>query len=268
MKAGANNNAAICPTNSQVGYALISMGAAYFGVPIFNLGASGHHPAVFGFTFLGAVVRLVPTVRAGDYGITMDSGAVSQGAKIAGATITLWGIPQDPANDPYRVAPGGQLTCVVLPTCFGGGAVNTDPPTPFLSLPTSCAAEPLRFDLLVDGWQSQGDFTERSITADENDVPFALTGCDRLPFNAGAEVKATSGVADSPSGLDVELSVTQNRVPDGLAAAHVKDVEMVLPDGLTVSPSSAAGLGACSSAQIDLASEGPHDCPRSSKLGT
>src|SRR5206468_8429733 len=40
------------------------------------------------------------------------------------------------------------------------------------------------------------------------------------------------------------------------------------PEGMTVSPSSAAGLGACSEAQVDLASINAPECPGSSKLGT
>ena len=43
---------------------------------------------------------------------------------------------------------------------------------------------------------------------------------------------------------------------------------MVLPEGMSVSPSSAAGLGACSSEQIGVGNDLAPSCPRSSKLGT
>ncbi len=48
----------------------------------------------------------------------------------------------------------------------------------------------------------------------------------------------------------------------------MKNAVVTLPAGMTVNPSSANGLGACSPAQVDLSGQEPAGCPEASKVGT
>jgi hypothetical protein len=267
LKVLANGNAAACPVDSQVGVAeTFTAGPA----PIYNLIVPTGSPAAFAFTAIGVVVKLVPQLRSDNYAVTMDSGAISQALPLAGTEVTLWGVPADPAHDPqrYELRPGEFFPSTPTST--------TAPRVPFLSLPTSCGPE--TFTASLDGWNSIGQFTTRSFSDDFDGVPLALTGCDRLPFEPTIEARPTTNVADAPSGLDVKLTVPQNTDPDGLAAAHLKGASVVLPAGMTVNPSSANGLGACSPAEIGLQTPvgqpkaifngADATCPNASKLGT
>ena len=95
--------------------------------------------------------------------------------------------------------------------------------------------------------------TTQSFSSDLNGVPFVTTGCDRLPFDPSIHLTPTTRAADAPTGLDADLTVPQSDAPDALATAHVKDVTVTLPAGTSISPSAAAGLEACTDAQIGLA---------------
>jgi hypothetical protein len=105
-----------------------------------------------------------------------------------------------------------------------------------------------------------------------------ITGCDKVKFEPELEARPTTNVADSPSGLDVDITMPQNEDPDELATAHLRDASVTLPEGLTVNPSSANGLGACSPEQMGLTTavgdSNPHfnkaavECPSSSAIGT
>ena len=64
--------------------------------------------------------------------------------------------------------------------------------------------------------------------------------------------RPTTNVGDSPTGFEFGLKLPQNEDPYGLAEAHLRDLRVLLPEGLTVNPASADGLGACSPQQIGL----------------
>jgi hypothetical protein len=283
MKGGDSGNTAVCPVGSQVGFARVFGGdQGEFNLPVFNVERPDDAPALFAFNVLGVVVKLKPTVRAGDYGISVDSGVIASAAQISGADVTLWGVPADPANDPLRVPSGGKFLCFSPGFCFlfdaNGNVVSSpgdphplasqDERKPLLTLPTSCPGTAETVTARLDGWRTVGNPVSRSVSTDLNDVPLVNTGCERLAFAPSITSTPTSRATDAPSGVDVDLRVPQSDSPDGLATAHVKDVTMLLPKGMSVSPSSARGLGACSPAQIALNTTDAPTCPRSSKLGT
>ncbi|MES1193567.1 MAG: hypothetical protein ABUM26_04530, partial [Solirubrobacterales bacterium] len=64
---------------------------------------------------------------------------------------------------------------------------------------------------------------------------------------------------DSPQTLDN---------PNGLASAQLRNVKVTLPEGMTINPGSADGLGACSDAQLGLTNADEPSCPNSAKIGT
>ncbi|HYJ21227.1 MAG TPA: hypothetical protein VEW07_04290, partial [Solirubrobacterales bacterium] len=126
--------------------------------------------------------------------------------------------------------------------------------------------------LRVNSWPNPGVVKSYDTTSPET------TGCNELDFNPTIEARPTTNLADSPSGLEFDLEIPQNDAPNGVATAHLKDAVVTLPQGLTVNPSSANGLDACSPAQIGLTTpvgqadasfnKNPNACPDGSKLGT
>jgi hypothetical protein len=89
-----------------------------------------------------------------------------------------------------------------------------------------------------------------------------------LPFNAHMLLAPVSTASDSPTGLDVTLSIEQTGGVEELAAADLKDSTVTLPVGMTLDPSAANGLEACTEEEFGLHTEAQPNCPAASAVGT
>jgi hypothetical protein len=258
--------------------------------------------ALLGFNYLNAIFYIsAELVRddsvPGRYRVRVSSINTPQAIPLRGADTVVWGVPADPDLDIVRgwgPAQDNHITAVDGTFRYSGSACaspssageSTCPPTqdfsvpgpprPFFTLPTSCVGfdgapgTPIRTDITVTSWQGSEDstsFLSHDLTTPVPN-PQPITGCAALDtgFRPTLKARPTTNVADSPTGLEVELTIPQNDDPDGLSTAHLRDTTVTLPEGLVVNPSSANGLGACSPAQIDLGSEDPAVCPDASKL--
>jgi hypothetical protein len=249
-----------CPVASQVGTAVLDDTTPNpVRQAVYNMEHDPDTPGLFALTHMGAAVFIIPHVRPGDYGISAVSARISQAKQISAIDLTLWGIPADPSHDQYR-------SYVGIGASFG--APSPDSRRPFMTNPTSCPSAPVATTISVDSWQNPGVFLSKTLTEDFDGTPFIAEGCDRLSFDPSISVQPLSHVADAPTGLAVDLRVPQNQAPDGLATAHVKTVMVTLPKGMSVSPSSAAGLGACSPEQVQLGTDADPTCPASSRIGS
>jgi DNA-binding beta-propeller fold protein YncE len=207
----------------------------------------------------------------GDYAVTAEAQNNSTATGITGVSLHLWGVPAAPSHDGQRcprfIEEEHQLVCPE-PHASGIAAV------PLLSDPTSCGG-PLRTTFSFDSYQAPGLFDLHSI-----ETP-PITGCNQLEFSPTLEARPTTTVADSPSGLAVDLHIPQKPMiedPAGKDEANLRDTVVALPPGIAVNPSAANGLEACSPAQIGLASPAaqtpitftgdPPACPDASKIGT
>ena len=245
----------LCPVAAQIGVARVQQSADETPtlLPIYNIQRSQGVPGLFGFNFLGVPVFIKAQVRPGDYGISALSAQISQAHPIFSADITLWGVPGDTRHDPERFDPNLGLSCAdILALGLGLPCPTAPPATPFLSMPTSCSDAPSTTTISTDFWQDPGNFSKDSLTTDVDGTPLVTSGCDKLDFRPTASVQPLSHTVDAPTGLDVNIHVPQNDSPTGLATAHVRKVSVVLPQGMSVSPSSAAGLGACSPEQVKI----------------
>jgi hypothetical protein len=82
-------------------------------------------------------------------------------------------------------------------------------------------------------------------------------------------VQPESSTADSPTGLAVDLKIPQQEEsPEALATADLKKATITLPAGVTVNPSAADGLQACSPAQIGIENASEPSCPNAAKIGS
>jgi hypothetical protein len=163
-------------------------------------------------------------------------------------------------------------------TFFGSPAAKNatgNAPVAFFTNPSQCGGQALATVVHMDSWQHPGSVKPDGTPdlADPNwvtttDTSPPVTGCNKLQFEPSVTVKPDSSSADSPAGLDVEIKVPQSTDPGTLATPPLKKGVVVLPAGVSVNPSAADGLGACSPAQIDLDSVSAPRCPESSKVGT
>jgi hypothetical protein len=238
-----------CPRSAQVGTTSLTFSGVTPTFPVFNMKAPPGVPAEFGF-FVGTGVHLVASVRSGsDYGINITVKDLPQTIPWTGTAVTLWGVPADPGHDGDRGGP-------------------TDAPrTPFLTNPSACSAPNVAI-AHADSWQATGVFDTAQAANHDSSGQVGITGCERLRFAPQITARPTVRTAGSPAGFSVNLRVPQTENPDGLAEATLDRAVVTLPAGVSVSPSSADGLGACSPAQIRLNDGTLPDCPDSSKIGT
>ncbi len=281
-----------CPIGAQVGYIVIRGNIGTLTVSLYNLVPPANAPALFGFNLSGTIVTITGNVRnGGDYGITVLSPNIPTSVPVDGFTLTFWGTPADPSHDFQRCkllmieeagSPPQPIVCNGAPGTPTGP--NSDPvqPTAFLTLPGQCTAPGVGMlsTLQVDSWHDPGVWLQRSLLNHLSPgyplLPAQwgeqqnLTGCDVVPFQPAVSVTPTNAQADTPTGLNIDISLPQDGLlnPVGIATAGVKKAVVVLPAGESVSPSAADGLGACSLEQVALLDNRPAGCPDSSKLGT
>ena len=281
---------ASCPDDTQIGVAQVELtlvaaiepGPIDFG--IYNLVPPPGVPAEFGLNPNSVPIVLVPRVRTGgDYGVTVASNNTNQTQRVFGVKTTFWGVPSDPRHEGLRgecLGPDG--------TPFGGiknnvgecPAVSTG--KPFLRLPTSCSASPQPTTIHVDSWQNPvrsvelEGVSEFAFNHDSEGHPVGISGCERLDFSPDVSVLPTSRAASTPTGVMVGVSLPQNENANGLGESDLKKAVVTLPQGMSISPSAATGLAACSDTpepgrpegQIALHSAAPVLCPDASKVGT
>jgi hypothetical protein len=261
-----------CPEPSQVGVLDVPLAVTEIApqnFAVYNMEAPPGVPAELGFDIQNIAEHIDGGVRAGEYRISGGSSDLLAKLAIFNAQIQLWGSPSDEAHDAIRGRCGpllgpGEASCPVS---------RTD--VPFLSMPTACTAS-VAADAYADSWEEPGLFHHRSaLLSDLEGNPTPITGCDspNLKFEPSLKARPTTDLADSPTGLEVDLHIPQTDDLSELATPHLKTAAVTLPPGLVINPSGANGLAGCSSAEvgIDPASglaDGDHpSCPAASRIG-
>lgn len=264
--------AQICPAGSQVGtieliirnlnYEYGSHAPMHFVLPVYNVETRKGEVAHFGFRVMTTAVHLSARVRPGDFGVSTSFENLATTLPLMDQKLTLWGDPSSDAHTPERgKACFWEEGSVDPPYCPSeGGLPSGTAPAAFWRNPTRCEA-PLSTSFELTGWNST-KVVNAKVGADRN------VDCDQLPFSPTLQVTPDTTQAGAPVGLKVDLGVPQSQDPKGLATAHLKDAAVKLPAGMTVSASSADGLGACTDEQFAVDSNAQAICPLSSTLGT
>jgi hypothetical protein len=254
-----------CPAASQLGteeitvVALIGLAQTTFKVPIYNMQPAAGEVSDFAFRIPILAERtdiiggVSDTTDAGLFFTIANVTNASPVSSILSSKLTFWGIPSSDAHKAER----GE-SC--LPLCTGGNQAVTQTNRPFLSLPTECAG-PQRTTLTVDSWEGAHDTATY-------DTPVGADHCDDLPFDPGITVTPGTTQADEPTGATVDLHVPQSDDADTYATAHVKDVAVTLPDGMTINPAAANGLQGCTDEQFGRGTHNAIACPAASAVGT
>ena len=137
----------------------------------------------------------------------------------------------------------------------------------FLSNPSECAGPGAP---TTTGWH--GESVEGATASSAYTVPIGTEGCDGLPPFALAPFAPTflltpeTTQSDQPDGVTTELVLPHDPNPANLDSAQLKTASVVLPEGMTLSPSAAHGLEACTPAQIGIHTRAPVACPTGSKV--
>ena len=242
----ANRVGGCLPLETYVGRATPLTGV--FFPPDTNVGSGGSagvisndmppngYAAQLTFGIVDAKGSVVASVRSdSDYGVTATAPLIPTTWYVWGALVLLEGTPEH----------------------ADGKA--------FLTNQTDCSGSPVTTFIRASVWQNPFALSD-PVGSDSPPV----TGCELVPFDPEMELQSTSSAADSPSGLDVDLSLPQESLvdPGAIATSHLKKTVVELPEGVSVNPSAAAGLEGCSDAQIDIGSKAEASCPDASKLGS
>jgi len=259
-----------CPDSAVLGVSSVTVVEGFFvglfrlAVPVFNLPPAHGEPARFGLMAAGVPVVIDTSVDPDHhYRITAEVSNVSQLAQFLSATTTFWGAPGDPRHDNAR-----GWNCVFYhPRGPCERPAKLDEPA-FLRMPVQCSS-PLDFGLELEPW----NVPLGTEVAGASYTGAPLSGCNQVPFDPSIESSPTSKLAENPSGLEFQLDMPNSNLlnKDGIAEGQPKKVEVTLPDGMTINPSQAEGLGACSPAQYaqeKFDSAPGAGCPESSKIGT
>lgn len=250
-----------CSAATQIGFVRVripSIGVATG--PLFNVVPPPGVAAQLGFsaTGLNALQNATVDPEAG-YAVGLSTDNIPE--EVTSVSATVWGVPADPSHDPQR---GKALSGESPP-------VSTDAPLlPFLTLPANCTA-PLATTVAVDSKLDPGHFvSESTFSLDSGGNPTALLGCDSVPFSPSIFATPTTPSAGTSNGLDFKLELPNDNLlnPKGTAETEPVRTEVALPEGLTVNPAAASGMGVCSTAQFHAAAADSPGCPENSKLGT
>jgi hypothetical protein len=273
-----------CPDKSQIGTVTIHSSEAggetrTFGV--FNLSAPPGVPSQLGFNAYGVPIALAPHIRQaeGEYDLTLDLRDLSQRFDLYGFELTLWGVPWASSHNIQR---GNCLNEADPEDPWGKCSVGRpafNPAEAYLSLPPSCSG-PLTTTAIADSWQHPGAYlpSGEPNLADSNwktavsTSAQGLQGCDILHFDPEVSGKLTTARAASPSGYALEFEVRDEGLtnPKLAAPTEPKKAIVTLPEGMTLNPSVAAGLGVCNPAQYaaeTISSSPGAGCPNDSKIG-
>jgi hypothetical protein len=268
FEASTGSQGVSCPASSQIGVVSVMVSvieAKSFSQPLYNMVPPPGTPSMFGFEVggVGLFLHIAGAVRSdGDYGLSGSTNDALAKAlnPVFGTRVQLWGNPTDPSHDYARGF------------CFYEGKCPIsaeEPGDAFLTMPTECSGQPSVFGARADGWAHPTTIHHASYeSADLAGNPVSVDGCNELKFEPSIEAKPTTNLADSPSGLDVTVHQPQNLDPLSLSPAIMRDISLTLPEGMTVNPSSADGLGVCDQADAKVNTKSASTCPASSKLGT
>jgi hypothetical protein len=256
----AGDNTTACPADTRVGVVSINRASSDLiqgPYQLFNLVPDPGHAAEFG-------------IRVSSFPIVLYGDVVRSGGTYALRVTSL--VPQ-------------AVVMALSVTFFGDPAAafeTTGKETPFLTDPVDCSAgEAARtLGLHADSWPYPGrgdpfeaDFTDPNWLASSATLPpvqecGALTFNPSLSFQPATAAEGGTTQADEPSGYNVNLEVPQTELFSELATPELRTATVTLPEGLSVSPSAANGLQACSDSQIGLESNEPGSCPLASQIAT
>ncbi len=254
----------LCPSDTQLGIVKLTVSLAgittYLGASVYNVVPSAGQVSDFAFNTVAGRTDIIGGIRsATDDGLFFTI-AVPSTATLVSSTLIFWGVPGDSAHAPQR---GWSCLSTVIGTCTppASGTTHTLSGQPFITLPSGCVAAGQATRLTVDSYEGEQAQATRT-------TPVPATGCAGVPFSPSLTVTPTTTQDDAPTGLSVDLHVAQSTDPATLASSQLQGATVTLPPGMTLDPSAATGLQACSPAQFGRGADAAPTCPAESKVAT
>jgi hypothetical protein len=135
----------------------------------------------------------------------------------------------------------------------------------FLRNPTACTAP---------GPETKTTLSVESYTGATSSLPYENkvgsegSGLCNLGFVPSFALETETVKSDSPDGITTNVSTAHPKNISEPDNANLKTAKVVLPEGMTLNPSAAAGLTGCTRAEVGIESRNAVKCHGSSRIGT
>jgi len=266
-------NPKLCPAESKAGFV---ENKAYVEIPllpqtltlkgnVYNLPEEPGLPLLFGIDIEGVepLVEDVKLLLRGHVSWAHEDSLAARGIP-SGDFHEWFEIDNVPTEVGVKVGP---LEAIKAPLktleskLFFDGHAGTGGKEDFLTMPSSCAA-PTTSYIELETYAP----TER--LSAPTTPPVGVEGCDKVPFKPTATIVPETSTYDTPDGVLTDVHVPQQEKANEINTADIADAHVTLPEGLTLNPSAAHGLDACTQAQLGKGTAAPVACPAASKIGT
>ncbi len=149
------------------------------------------------------------------------------------------------------------------------GDIGTGEDGGFITNPSNCAGpgpatrNTVRLEGLF-GEEALGEYT----------TPIGTEGCSgaepfsAVPFAPTFSLEPETTQSDQPDGISAELKLPHDPSTTGIDSSQLRTASITLPEGMTLNPSAAHGLEACTPTQIGIGTRNEVKCPIGSKIGT
>jgi hypothetical protein len=251
--------AVTCPAGSAVGLINVDVPVSTdFGnidLPVFAIEPESGLPAQFAFVenaILQSSFTLSPRLRADDgYAISLD------------VTPSPIAPPLRHLNEGLFCGFGAKVTGNAFEGCKEASEPSANP-IPLATNPTRCTGTPPTTKVSTDSWEHPGAFISAEVSDPSN------TGCESVDFQPEVSLQPTNKQADSPTGLNVEITMPTDGLESktGLSQAALDNAVIEFPKGMSLNPAAAHGLQACSPGEVGLGTNDDARCPLASQVGT
>jgi hypothetical protein len=214
----------------------------------------------------GTVYNLVQRPGlASEFGVAIDATSLGAPGLFAHTIIegsVEWGQEANGTNqgdyhDYFEIHVSPALPLVRSRLVFFGRSGNGS----FITNATSCPGHNTT-RLVVHG-------TEGGTASREYTTPVGLKGCNLVPFDPSLALIPGTTAYDQPDEITTGVGIPRHTGATEVDSAQLKTATITLPEGMTLNPSAAAGLAACTPAQARIhSSVRGVACPAASQLGT
>ena len=249
-----------CPESSIIGNNKATVYAGGFDIPlegtVYNLEPEEGHASEFGVA-LDATNLKAPGLFAHTFikgNVEWGEGSALDPSRVGSGTL------KGDYHDYFEIEVSPALPLISSRLVFVGNKnKETKAADDFITNGTTCSS-PASVTTSLSLENEEKAFEKLPYTS-----PLDLEHCNEVPFEPGFAVTPATLVQDQPDGFATEVTVTHKPTSE-IDNSEVRTVSETLPEGMTLNPSAAAGLTACTPAQARIHSAKPGvECPASSE---
>jgi hypothetical protein len=238
------------------------------------------HAFITDLPLVGKVYNLEqPNGRASDFGVALElPESLTKAKGLVAHTLIEGGVEwgseskgtgKADYHDYYEIEVSPELPLISSRLILDGN-IGTTSKGGFITNPSHCSGVGPQTTTIVKVTPAAGATEKGEYTG-----PLGTEGCNGaapflpVPFAPAFALSPETTQSDLPDGITTELSLPHDPSPTGIDSSQLENAVVRLPEGMTLNPSAAAGLEACTPAQarIHSATFGVV-CPSASKLGT